>query len=140
MIYSKSISRRKLALLTALGLVASLFFGLTTASHAQPVSCTLTPEDPEDAVGTSGETGGTSIIFTLVCEGRPQTTTLEVSLDVGDVLVFKDVDVVTFNGGKLRVSKEIHLPPPPQPPPANLCIKVDGKEVVPGTCPTPPPA
>lgn len=72
--------------------------------------------------GKSTETGGTLITFDLHCEGK-KTVLLNVTLKVGDDLLFKATDKDEFRGSAW-IQKAIHLPPPPAVPGAEVCVEL----------------
>ncbi len=124
--YSKAISKRKVALLTGLALVASLFFGLTTASEAVP-TCTITGPKTEPSPVIAE---GTRITFSVKCDAN-ESQTIRTAVEVDNLLVARDVETVGANAGAfLDVVKDIFVKP------TKVCVEVQDQR----QCVTVPPA
>lgn len=131
MLFRVRMPRRNLAVLAGLALTASLFVGLNSLSQAQEgqegqeekAGCKAT----KPTLGTSTETGGTQIKFSVKCDGKGQTVDPEVTVNRSGTLLFQMTDTAKLakNGSLESV---IHLPPPPVPPGAEVCIEMDDAE------------
>ncbi|MBW3578818.1 MAG: hypothetical protein KY462_13975 [Actinobacteria bacterium] len=133
-LFRKAISRRNLALVTGLALVASLFFSLTTVSQAQTEKVAACEVDFLEPGASPEIEGGTRTGINVVCDVKPQDVVVDITVRAGDLLVLAEEDTVKLGGLSATLNKTIDIAVPPID--IEACVEVLGEKH--GICPEEP--